>query len=86
MVVPEMLGAPNLVVVMILAVALMTVEQMLLAASIVVAHVHVVVGLPKLKLVEDLKVVLLRQVVVDIVVVTDIVVVDTVVVDIVLCS
>ena len=83
MVVPEMSGALNLVVVMILAVVLMTVGQMLLAVSIVVVHVHVVVGLPKLKLVEDLKVVLSHQAVVDIVVVTGIVAVDIVAVDIV---
>jgi hypothetical protein len=83
MVVPEMSGALNLVVVMILAVVLMMVGQMLLAVSIVVVHVHVVVGLPKLKLVEDLKVVLSHQAVVDIVVVTGIVAVDIVAVDIV---
>ena len=76
LVVPEMSGALNSVVVMILAVVLMTVGQMLLTVSMMVVHVHVVDDLPKLKLVEDLKVVLSHQAVVDIVVVTDIVAVD----------
>ena len=61
----------------------MTVGQMLLTVSMMVVHVHVVDDLPKLKLVEDLKVVLSHQAVVDIVVVTDIVAVDIVAVDIV---